>query len=124
MASRGDPGATGGHDRRDEERTAILGELHGDVLVLQPVAITEIGRRGLQVETTFPFQLDSLHEFRLVLGDTPIVATGRVTHCSIMDVDQECVRYRSGIHFVELPERIAETIARFVDAIECGRRGL
>lgn len=37
-------------------------------MVFQPVAIREIGRGGAQVETVFPLQLDSLHDFRLTLG--------------------------------------------------------
>jgi hypothetical protein len=51
-------------ERRDERRFPILGELDGEVMVFQP--------------TGFPFQIDSLHEFRLILG-APIVVKGRVT---------------------------------------------
>jgi hypothetical protein len=121
--------ATGGpepaarQERRDDERVSILGELPGEVMVFQPMAITEIGRGGLQIETSFPFHIDSLHQLRLALGDQPIVVQGRVTHCSIIDVDQEFVRYRSGIEFVELSERTYAVIALFVDAIKEGRRG-
>jgi hypothetical protein len=119
----GDPQRAGRQERRDVERVSILGELQGEVMVFQPMAITEIGRGGLQVETTFPFQINSLHELRLALGDQPIVVKGRVTHCSIIDVDQEFVRYRSGIEFIELTGRLHEVIARFVDAIKNGRLG-
>ena len=83
------------------ERLEILGELHGEVMVFQPMAIKEISRGGAQVETGFPLQLDSLHDFRLTLGDRSVVVKGRVVHCSISDVDQELVLYRSGIEFVE-----------------------
>lgn len=123
MTATGDPGPAKRQERRDDERIPILGELNGEVMVLQPMTITEIGRGGLQIETAFPFHIDSLHEFRLALGDRAIVAKGRVTHCSIIDVEQEFVRYRSGIQFVELSERILEVVAAFVDAIKSGRRG-
>src|SRR5919204_6948643 len=93
-------------DKRDTERVQILGELRGEVTVFQPMAIKEISRGGAQVETGFPLQLDSLHEFRLTLGDRSIVVKGRVAHCSISDVDQELVLYRSGIVFVEPSERV------------------
>ena len=111
-------------DKRDTERIEILGELRGEVMVFQPMAIREISRGGAQVETAFPLQLDSLHDFRLTLGDSSVVLKGRVAHCSISDVDQEVVLYRSGIEFIEPPDRVASVIAHFIDAITNGRRAL
>src|SRR5919198_5910990 len=93
-------------DKRDTERVQILGELRGEVTVFQPMAIKEISRGGAQVETGFPLQLDSLHEFRLTLGERSVVVKGRVAHCSISDVDQELVLYRSGIEFIEPSDRV------------------
>ena len=109
-------------DKRDAERIQILGDLHGEVMVFQPMAIKEISVGGAQVETGYPFQLDSLHEFRLSLGDRSVVVKGRVVHSSISDVEEELVTYRSGIEFVELSERVFSVIADFVDAIRSGRR--
>ena len=43
---------------------------------------------GAQIETMFPLHLDSLHDFRLTLGDRSIVVKGRVAHCSISDVEE------------------------------------
>jgi hypothetical protein len=111
-------------DKRDTERIEILGELRGEVMVFQPMSIREISRGGAQVETAFPLQLDSLHDFRLTLGDSSIVIKGRVAHCSISDVDQEVVLYRSGLEFIEPPDRVASVIAHFIDAITNGRRAL
>jgi hypothetical protein len=108
-------------EKRDAERIPILGELHGEVMVFQPMAIKQISRGGAQIETAFPLQLDSLHEFRLTLGDHSVVLKGRVVHCSISDVDQELVTYRSGIEFVEPSERVFSVIAEFIDAIKGGR---
>jgi hypothetical protein len=110
-------------ERRGDERLPILGALQGEVMVFEPMSITEIGPGGIQAETAFPLHLDSIHEFRLSLGDRPIVVRGRVTHCAIIDVEQEFVRYRSGIEFVELPERLAQVISSFVNAVKDGRRG-
>ena len=107
-----------------EERIQILGELHGEVMVFQPMAIKEISRGGAQVETTFPLQLDSLHELRLTLGDRSVVVKGRVVHCSISDVDQELVTYRSGVEFVEPSERVFAVISDFIDSIKDSRRAL
>jgi PilZ domain len=112
------------NDKRDAGRIEILGELGGEVMVFEPMAVREISRGGAQVETGFPLQLDSLHDFRLTLGDRSIVIKGRVAHCSISDVDQELVLYRSGIEFIEPSEPVATVIAGFIDAIAGGRRAL
>ena len=111
-------------NKRETERLQILGELHGEVMVLQPITIKEIGRGGAQVETGYPLQLDSLHDFRFTLGSRSVVVKGRVAHSSISDVEQELVTYRSGIEFVELSERVFSVIADFVDTIKAVRRPL
>ena len=109
-------------DKRDTERFRILGELHGEVMVFQPMTVREVSRAGAQVESGFPLQLNSLHEFRLTLGPRSIVVKGRVVHCSISDVDQEVVVYRSGVEFVEPSERVAAAIVEFLDALRDGRQ--
>jgi hypothetical protein len=111
-------------DKRDTHRLQILGDLRGEVTVFQPMGIKEISRGGAQVETAFPLQLDSLHDFRLTLGDRSIVVKGRVVHCSITDVEEEQVLYRAGIEFIEPSERVAAAISGFIDAVETGRRAL
>ena len=111
-------------DKRDTERIEILGELHGEVMVFQPMNIKEISHGGAQVETAFPLHLDSLHDFRLTLGDRSIIIKARVAHCSISDVEQEGVIYRTGLEFIEPAERVASVIRDFIDAIKTGRRAL
>jgi len=108
-------------DKRDTERIQILGELHGEVMVFQPMAIREISRGGAQVETGYPLQLDSLHDFRLTLGERSVVVKGRVAHCRISDVDQELVTYRSGIEFIEPSERVYAVISEFIEMIKTSR---
>jgi len=113
-----------GPDKRDKQRIQILGELQGEVMIFQPMAIKQISRGGAQVETAFPLQLNSLHDFRLTLGDRSIVVKGRVAHSSITDVDQDLVVYRTGLEFIEPSERVSAVIAEFIDAIVGGRRAL
>ena len=110
--------------KRDAERIEILGELNGEVMVFQPMNIKEISYGGAQVETAFPLHLDSLHDFRLTLGDRSIIIKARVAHCSISDVEQEIVIYRTGLEFIEPAERVASVIRDFIDAIKTGRRAL
>jgi hypothetical protein len=87
-------------DKRGGERFPILGELHGEVTVFQPIVIREISRGGAQIETSVPLQLNSLHQFRLMLGTT----------------------YRSGIEFIEMSEPVSVAIVEFLNAIRNARR--
>jgi hypothetical protein len=111
-------------EKRDRERIEILGELHGEVMIFQPLSIKEISRGGCLVETAFPLHLNSLHDVRLTLGDRSIVMKGRVAHCHISDVDQEIVRYRTGVEFIEMNDRVRGVINDFIEAIKAGRRAL
>jgi PilZ domain len=86
-------------------------------MVFQPTDVCQMSHGGMQVETSFPMQLDSLHEFRLTLGERSVVVKGRVAHSRISDVDQDVIVYRSGVEFVELSGRVAEAIAEFVDEL-------
>src|SRR5580698_7777837 len=98
---------------RHAERFEILGGLPGEVLVAQRIAVTEMSQDGAQIETGFPLHVDSLHDFRLTLGDRSVVVKGRVAHCRISDVDQELVVYRSGIDFVEVSGAVSQALSDF-----------
>ncbi len=111
-------------DKRDTDRVDTLGQLRGEVTVFQPMVFKEISRRGAQIETGFPLHLNSLHDFRMTLGDRSLVVKGRVVHCSVADVGQERLRYLAGIEFVEPSERVAALIANFVDVVTNERRAL
>ena len=109
-------------EKRDRERVEILGELHGEVMVFQPLSIKEISHGGCLIETAFPLHLNSLHDIRLTLGEQSIVLKGRVAHCRISDVDQEVVHYKSGMEFIDPSERVRDVIKEFIEAIKAGRR--
>jgi len=111
-------------DRRENPRVQILGELRGEIMVFQPMAITEVATGGAQIETAFPLQLDSLHDIRLTLGNRSVVVKARIAHCRISDVEEERVVYRTGVEFVELSERARIAISSFVDALQESRKGL
>ena len=116
------PTEPAGHaNRRAGDRTEILGDLQGEVMVYQPMAIREISHGGAQVETSFPLQLDSLHEMRLDFGSAAVVVKGRVVHSSIADMDREFVTYRSGLEFIHLSSGTRDVIAQFIEAIARGR---
>ena len=109
-------------DQRDSERIELLGGLRGEVMVFQPTAVQQMSQGGMQVETAFPLQLDSLHDFRLTLGERSVVVKGRVAHSRISDVDQDIVTYRTGVEFIELSERVRDAISHFVSEIAKGAK--
>jgi len=107
-----------GQEKRDAERIPILGELHGEMMVFQPMVVREISRSGATVETPYPLHLNSLHELRLTLGERLIVIRARVVHSRISDVDQELVTYRSGMEFIDASEHVMAAIGSFLDAVK------
>ena len=109
-------------DKRDTDRVSILGDLQGEIMIFEPMAIKEISSGGAQIETRVPLQLNSLHDLRLTLGDRSVIVKGRVVHCRISDVDQDVVMYRSGMEFVEPSERVQAVIVDFLEAVKTGRR--
>ena len=110
-------------DKRDTERVPILGELQGEMMVFQPMLIKEISESGATVETRFPLHLNSLHDIRLILGNTSIILKGRVVHSEITDVDQDIVTYRTGLEFVEISNRIALVIEDYLARVKTDRSG-
>lgn len=109
-------------EKRESERISILGELQGEVMVFEPMAVKEIARGGVQVETRMALQLNSLHDLRLTLGDRSVIIKGRVVHCRISDVDQDIVTYRSGLEFIEPSDRIDAVIQEFLESVKASRR--
>ncbi len=103
--------------KRDSDRVELLGAMQGEVMTFQPIAVCQVSHGGMQVETGFPLQLDSLHDFRLRLADQSVVVKGRVAHSRISDVDHDIVTYRTGVEFVDLSEHVATAIAGFVDEL-------
>jgi PilZ domain-containing protein len=108
-------------ERRSGQRMEILGELRGEVMVYQPMSIRELSYSGAQVETSFPLQIDSLHDVRLDLGDASVIVKGRVVHCGIVDMDREYVAYRTGLEFVNPSSGVRDLVARFIDAMKASR---
>jgi hypothetical protein len=109
-------------NKRDKHRVPTAGHLEGAVMVFQPMTILDISHGGAQVETPFPLQLDSLHEFRLSLIDRSVIVKGRIAHCYVGELRNDITVYRSGVEFVEPSEPVRQAIAEFVDALRESRR--
>jgi hypothetical protein len=109
-------------ETRDTERVAVPSPLYGEVKVFQPMTILDISRGGAQVETPFALQLDSLHDFRISLGDRSIVVKGRIAHCHIGELKEGIVLYRTGVEFIETSEHVQSAIEHFVAALKVSQR--
>lgn len=86
----------------------------GEVTIFQPMTILDMSESGCQTETAFKLHNDSLHDFRLSLGDRSIVVKGRIVYCQIAELHDGVVLYRSGIEFVEIPTHALGAIRDFV----------
>jgi PilZ domain len=108
-------------DKRDRGRVPIVRRLEGAVMAFQPMTVADISHTGARIETSFPLQLDSLHEFRLSLGARSVIVKGRIAYCHVGDIRQDVTVYRSGVEFVEPSDPVRLAIADFVDAMHAGR---
>ena|SRR5215831_4137379 len=111
-----------GENRRDRERVPVPSPLYGEVMVYQPMTILDISKGGLQIETPFKLQLDSLHDFKISLGERSIVVKGRIAHCHIGELSEGVVLYRTGVEFIENSDHAQSAIEAFVDALRLSHK--
>ena len=109
-------------NKRDNERVPVPAPLHGEVKVFQPMTILDVSTGGAQIETPFALQLDSLHDFRISLGERSVVVKGRIAHCHIGELKGGVVLYRTGVEFVELSDHVQSAIDHFVAALKLAHR--
>ena len=109
-------------NKRDNERVPVPSPLHGEVKVFQPMTILDVSHGGAQIETPFALQLDSLHDFRISLGDRSIVVKGRIAHCHIGELREGIVLYRTGVEFIENSGHVQTALEHFVEALKLTQR--
>jgi hypothetical protein len=109
-------------NKRDSERISVPAPLHGEVKVYQPMTILDVSGGGAQIETPFALQLDSLHDFRISLGERSVVVKGRIAHCHIGELNEGVVIYRTGVEFVEVSDHVQSAIEHFVAALKFSQR--
>ncbi len=101
-------------ERRREERLRILGTLPGDVTIVEPVRIIDISQHGASVEIERSLALESLHDFRLALGDRSAIVKARVAYCRVSDIWPDHVIYRAGLEFLDLSPHAEAAIAAYI----------
>jgi len=113
---------------RQGERVPILGEMTGEIMVLEPLLVRELGTGGATIETRFPLPLNSLHDLRFSVGTHAVVVKARVVHSHTGtagdsaggSVDPKAV-YHSGVEFVEPPAYVDAAITQYLDALKTQR---
>lgn len=108
-------------DKRAINRTPVTSEIVGNVTVFQPMTILNLSEAGTQIETSYKLQNDSLHDFRLSLGDRSVVVKGRIVYCQVGELSEERVIYRSGVEFVSIPPHALAAVREFVGAHNASR---
>ena len=101
-------------ERRREERLRIPNSMPGDVTIVEPVRIVDISLCGAAVELERSLALESLHDFRLALGDRSAIVKARVAYCRVSDIWPDRMVYRAGLEFLDVAPRVRDAIAAFI----------
>ena len=109
-------------ERRREERLRILGNLQGDVTIVQPVRVMDVSVSGASLEIERALAIESLHDFRLPIGEVSVVVKARVAYCRISDIWPDHVVYRAGVEFVDVLPHVREAIAEHIRDVKTARR--
>ena len=109
-------------NKRDNERVPVPSPIHGEVKVFQPMTILDVSHGGAQIETPFALQLDSLHDFKISLGNRSIVVKGRIAHCHIGELREGVVLYRTGVEFIENSQHVQTALEHFIEALKVANR--
>ena len=109
--------------RRAHERHDLPDAVSGEVKIYHSMAIRQLSGGGALIEIGVPLHIDSLHDFRLTLGDRSVVVKARVVHSHISTVGSDRVSYHTGIEFVDLSEAITQVLGAFIEALQLQRAG-
>ena len=109
--------------RRAHERHDLPDPVSGEVKIYHSMEIRQLSGGGALIEIGVPLQLDSLHDFRLSLGERSVVVKARVVHSHINTVGSVGVSYHTGIEFVDLSDPVSDVLAAFIETLRAERTG-
>lgn len=98
-------------DRRERERSEIVGQLWVSLGVVEPMPLRNVGRGGALLEAEQMLPLRSVHRMRLSLDEVEGDIEARVCHVRSAAFEGR-QRYLIGLEFLELPTLLAERIER------------
>jgi hypothetical protein len=113
------PSATAtGRERRRSMRIDVLGQIDAhSVWKLRPLTLREISLTGFSVETTSPFEADTVNKFRLNLDGLKrsVVVQARTRHCQLVSASHELPIYIAGFEFVAPTEATLRELIALVE---------
>ncbi len=118
-ARQGSRGIRMPQERRRSSRVELLGRLHGRVVSLDlPVTVREISLVGLSIQTSVPFPVGALHEFRLTLGDdSTVLLRGRIVYCRELATEEDDAAFVLGVEFVDESPQEGEAVEDLIGKI-------
>lgn len=102
-------------DRRVATRFEIVGELWGSVQALEPLYVCNLALGGALVESLAPLPVESVQPIRVVRGEQTSELRAAVRHLSPIHLQGGGRRYRVGLEFLNVDEKAAEWIGRFIE---------
>ena len=108
-----------GRDRRTSPRIEVLGHVHGHIVSLDArMTALDLGAGGFSMETTFPVDANSEHDFRLV-GPTgaSFQLRARVAHCRHYTSPDGTPRYVSGLQFTDPAQPADDIIDQLLEVL-------
>jgi hypothetical protein len=108
---------TGDRERRSTPRVDLTTRLEGQLVTLdEPVVVEQLSAGGMTLRTRVPLPSHLTHEFRVWLGDEPVLLHGQVRHSRVCIADDD-VTFVTGLRFVDAPAGVLERVALLVAAV-------
>jgi hypothetical protein len=109
--------------RRRHMRFDVLGQVEAhSVWRLKPILLREISEGGFSLESTTPFEVNSVYKFRLgVEGHKKsIIVQARAAHCTLVSISADLPIYVAGFEIGETSETVMRemrALARYAEAL-------
>ncbi|MEO8481839.1 MAG: PilZ domain-containing protein [Acidobacteriota bacterium] len=107
-------------ERRFRVRVDVLGQVEAhSVWRIQPLALQELSLTGLSLDATAPFEVGSIHKFRLSLESErrSVVVQARARHCTLISAKPNGLAiYRVGFEFIAATDSILRELIALVEA--------
>jgi hypothetical protein len=107
-------------ERRFRVRVDVLGQVEAhSVWRIQPLTLQDLSLTGLSLDATAPFDVGSVHKFRLSLETErrSVVVQARARHCTLMSAKPNGLAiYRVGFEFVAPTDAILRELITLVES--------
>jgi hypothetical protein len=110
------------NERRLGVRVDVLGQVEAhSVWRIQPLTLLDLSLTGLSLDATEPFEVGSVHKFRLSLETErrSVVVQARTRHCTLIAAKpQGLAIYRAGFEFVAPTDATLRELVALVESAQ------